>query len=395
VSSLLVAVGIALSCVLLVPSAFFMIECLASRRRGRPEMIPVRAPKVAILVPAHDEAQSIENTLAELMQAVDAGMRVLVVADNCSDDTAKRAAIAGARVIERNDPSKIGKGYAIAYGVRALEHESPDVVVILDADCHIDAFSLRRIADLAYQTGKPVQAEYTMAPSSDALLSRLSAFAFAVRNRVRPRGLKRMGVPVHLAGTGMAFPFRLLRSAPNLDGHLAEDQLLGLELTLAGRAPILAEEAMVTSCLPSTAAALRRQRGRWEGGSLSILRSHLPRVLRDAIRYRRGKLVGVALDLSIPPLAMLTLFCALALGFLGIAALLGASPLFVVLGSLPLVCVAIGVGVAWSRVGRELIGLEQLACAPLYVLWKVPLYLGMALRGIPTRWERTERERIE
>mgnify|MGYP000939570251 CR=1 FL=1 len=96
-SSLLVAVGIALSCVLLVPSAFFMIECLASRRRGRPEMIPVRAPKVAILVPAHDEAQSIENTLAELMQAVDAGMRVLVVADNCSDDTAKRAAIAGAR----------------------------------------------------------------------------------------------------------------------------------------------------------------------------------------------------------------------------------------------------------------------------------------------------------
>jgi cellulose synthase/poly-beta-1,6-N-acetylglucosamine synthase-like glycosyltransferase len=387
--------GVTLSLVLALPSAFFMIECLWSTRRKRPGTVPRRAPRVVVMMPAHDEERVIEATLIELLGSLDRGMSVLVVADNCSDRTAEIAETAGARVVCRNDETRIGKGYALEFGVRALEADPPDVIVVLDADCKIDPFSLRRIADLAHHTGKPVQAEYKMKPSDDSLFARISAFAFAVRNRVRARGLKRMGIPVQLGGTGMAFPFNLLRSAPSLGGFLAEDFLLGLEMVLAGRAPILAEETSVISFLPANTDAAKQQRRRWEGGSLALVRSHGSRVVKDAIHYKRPQLVGFAIDLAIPPLALLVLLSSVVLIVLATAVFVGAPSFMLGVGALPLVFVAVGVGVAWRSVGREILPLRQLILAPLYVMWKLPLYLAMALRGLPARWERTAREPSE
>jgi cellulose synthase/poly-beta-1,6-N-acetylglucosamine synthase-like glycosyltransferase len=388
-------IGVTLSGLLALPSALFMIECLSSMRRQRPGTTPIRAPRVVVMMPAHDEEPVIEATLIELGGALDRGMTVLVVADNCSDRTAELAMRAGARVVRRDDTTRIGKGYAVEFGVRALEADPPDVVVILDADCRIDPFSLRRIADLAHHTGKPVQAEYRMQPMDGSSLARISAFAFAVRNVVRARGLKRMGIPVQLGGTGMAFPFALLRSAPSLGGFLAEDFLLGLEMSLGGRPPILAEETSVLSFLPASTDVAMRQRQRWEGGSLALVRSHGLRVIKDAIRYKRPQLIALALDLAIPPLALLSLLSFMALVVLSTAVLLGASTLVLLFGAAPLVFVTVGVAVAWWGVGRDIIPMRQLVSVPLYMAWKVPLYVAMILRGVPTRWERTARGRVE
>ncbi len=47
--------------------------------------------------------------------------------------------------------------------------------------------------------------------------------------------------------------------------------------------------------------------------------------------------------------------------------------------------------VAWMREGRDFISLGVLARLPLYVLWKLPMYLGLARRGAPKEWLRTGR----
>ena len=77
-------------------------------------------PQVAVLVPAHDEASIIGATLASLVPQLQAGDRLLVVADNCSDDTARRAEEGGAEVIVRQDALRRGKGYALDFGMRHL-----------------------------------------------------------------------------------------------------------------------------------------------------------------------------------------------------------------------------------------------------------------------------------
>ena len=75
--------------------------------------------------------------------------RLIVVADNCSDDTRQIATDAGAEVISRDDAERRGKGFAMDFGVRHLTVDPPEVVIFVDADCLPDADSMSRIATLA------------------------------------------------------------------------------------------------------------------------------------------------------------------------------------------------------------------------------------------------------
>jgi hypothetical protein len=121
--------------------------------------------------------------------------------------------------------------------------------------------------------------------------------------------------------------------------------------------------------------------------------------LRQAPReIRRGILGGEpgsilsGLDLMIPPLA---LFAIVNLAALVISAaftfVLGLEwwPVLSLLGALAIAFLAILL--AWLREGREFISLGVLVRLPLYVIWKIPMYLGLARRGAPSEWLRTGR----
>ena len=90
-------------------------------------------------MPAHDEEAVIRSTLASIRSQLAEGDRLLVIADNCSDTTARIAAECGAEVLERNDLERRGKGYALQSGVERLKSQPirRDVVVVIDADCKL------------------------------------------------------------------------------------------------------------------------------------------------------------------------------------------------------------------------------------------------------------------
>ena len=85
-------------------------------------------------------------TLADIKAQLRAGDRLLVVADNCTDDTAAVAAAAGAEVIARNDPEKIGKGYALEWGLQHLSADPPDIVIVIDADCRLSDNAIENLS---------------------------------------------------------------------------------------------------------------------------------------------------------------------------------------------------------------------------------------------------------
>ncbi|WP_288501187.1 glycosyltransferase family 2 protein, partial [uncultured Pseudomonas sp.] len=166
-------------------------------------------PQVAVLVPAHDEASIIGATLASLVPQLQAGDRLLVVADNCSDDTARRAEEGGAEVVVRQDALRRGKGYALDFGMRHLAADPRQVVIIVDADCRAEKGALEQLARRCAQSGRPVQALYLMkAPAGAGLKVQVAEFAWRVKNLVRPRGWARVGLPCQLMGSGMAFPWQ-------------------------------------------------------------------------------------------------------------------------------------------------------------------------------------------
>ena len=113
-----------LSALVLVPTAVLLLQLLAAAWRGNAWMAaqprPVRAGALAVLMPAHDEADGIEPAIRAALAQLVPGDRLLVVADNCSDATAAVARAAGAEVTERQDSVRRGKGYALDHGVRWL-----------------------------------------------------------------------------------------------------------------------------------------------------------------------------------------------------------------------------------------------------------------------------------
>lgn len=352
------------------------------------------APRVAVLVPAHDESTQMLPTLHGLLAELGAGDRLLVVADNCTDDTAALARAAGAEVVERVDPRRRGKGYALAFGVERLREDPPDVVLVVDADCLLSPGAVALIARDCQDSGRPVQMLNLMqAPEGAGPRLRVLEFAMLVKNLVRPLGSFHLGGACHLMGTGMALPWPLMATAGLATGHLAEDMKLGVALTLAGHPPRFLPGARVNSVFVTDAGVARGQKTRWEHGHLATLREELPGLLGAALRRRSAALAALALDLMIPPLALylLTLSALLAVTVAGAwfwpglqaAALLAAS------GALAL---GLAVGLAWRTWGRRLLGPRELLALPVYALWKIPVYLGYFLGERPG-WTRTRRER--
>jgi cellulose synthase/poly-beta-1,6-N-acetylglucosamine synthase-like glycosyltransferase len=354
--------------------------------------VPAARPRLAVMIPAHNEAAVIADTLRAIVAQLVAGDRLLVVADNCSDDTAKIAVEAGAEVLERADRERRGKGYALDFGVRHLERNPPEVVLIVDADCQVGVGTIDRLARVCGQTVRPVQALYLMhSPEGAGMKTRIAEFAWRVKNQVRPLGYHRLGLPCQLMGTGMAFPWSGISTTTLASGHIVEDLLLGINLTRAGTPPLFCPQALVTSFFPSSREGIQEQRTRWEHGHLGMILGVAPRLFAEAIARGNVKLMALALDLCVPPLALLmvlvlAVFAANAV-FFAVTSL--ALPLWLATASL--VMLGLSVLCSWGWYGRRVISLSSLACAPFYVLWKIPLYLKFLVRR-QVEWVRSKRD---
>src|SRR5258708_26989340 len=146
-------------------TTYLAVLALLSRGRGHPPDAAGTPSKFDVVVPAHNEANGIAATVKDLL-SVDypsAMRRVLVVADNCSDDTASVAAVAGATVLERNDTSRRGKGYALAHAFeRSMSEGSADAIVVVDADTKVTPNLLRASDVRRLGRARPVQAEHAL-----------------------------------------------------------------------------------------------------------------------------------------------------------------------------------------------------------------------------------------
>jgi cellulose synthase/poly-beta-1,6-N-acetylglucosamine synthase-like glycosyltransferase len=375
-----------------VPVCVFVLELALALTAAPARTAPDgKRHALAVLVPAHNEGAAMLSTLASVQSQLRAGDRLLVVADNCSDDTAAQALHAGAEVLVRHDPLRLGKGYALDAGVRRLALHPPAVVVVVDADCLLAPHALARLARRCVRTGRPVQALYLMrAPAGSSLKTRIAEFAWAVKNRVRPLGLQRAGLPCQLMGSGMAFPWHLIERAELASADLVEDLRLGLDFARERLAPLFCPEALVTSEFPVNTQGLQSQRTRWEHGHLAMLLSG-PRLLREGLRGANAGLCALTLDLCVPPLALLVLL-ALACCALGLAlwAWTGAALPWSLALAAPLL-LGCAVLAAWLRFGRAILSGRELAYAPVYALVKIPLYLKFLVRR-QVKWVRSERD---
>jgi len=382
---------------LVLPALLLLVQIVLALRQPPPLPAQPRPARIAVLIPAHNEGHGVRATIMQTLSQLGPDDRVLVVADNCNDDTAAQARLVGAEVVERHDAERRGKGYALDFGVRHLEmlaeHEghSPDVVLVLDADCVLSPGLIPRVAGLAQAHGRPVQASYLMHAPTPGLKARVAEFAMRVKNLARSRGMFRLGLPCQLLGTGMAFPWAVALRAPLASGHLAEDMQLGVRLARDGTPPLFCEDVLVTSVFAASQEGERSQRTRWEHGHLSLLVGEGPKLLWEALRRGRFAQAMLVMDMLVPPLALLAGLLVVATLAQAIWALLTGWVAGLVLALLGVAALLVAIVGARHRFAAELIGLGELLKAPVYVLAKLPIYLSFVVRR-QTEWVRTKRD---
>lgn len=349
-------------------------------------------PTAAIVVPAHDEEKLLRESLEVLKVAAADQARILLVADNCSDSTASIGREVGVEVIERNEPDRRGKGFALDFARAHLTATRPDVVIIVDADCSIDRASLTRLIRRCEGARRPCQATNLQRPALHASTAvQLSTFAFFIKNVVRQRALKRLANRVHLLGTGMAFPWPLFAGAELATSNIVEDLTLGQQLADAGTAPLFIEDAVVWSDSETDANTIS-QRRRWEGGFLANLFRSGPRMFAKAIMNANPRLMWAAVNIMIPPLALLMLIdIVILMAAGGITWFASAQPWPVITLGVALLTATVAIALAWYRGGSRFVTLRTLSRVPIYIAWKLPMYFGFATRGVPKQWLRTDR----
>jgi cellulose synthase/poly-beta-1,6-N-acetylglucosamine synthase-like glycosyltransferase len=378
----------------LIPALILLFEVVAAILPPRKEVDTPSAPAAfAVLVPAHNEALTIADTLASIVAQLTPADRVLVVADNCTDATASVAHAAGAEVIERQDAERRGKGYALAYGLHHLAANPPQIVIIIDADCQAAPNSLAMLAAESAASGRPLQAHYELVVPKEGSSPYLAiaSFAWRVKNHLRPLGLKRLGLPCQLMGSGMAFPWPMISDAKLASSDIVEDLSLGLELARKGHAPHFFPAARITSAFPLNAEGQATQRARWETGHLNTIAKRLPVQLLMAILKRNAPLLALTLDAAVPPIAFLAFAIAgtTAVTMLGslITGTTTALALALMAGSIFTAAIAL----AWARVGTDIIPVSDFRLAYRYALDKLGLYRQI-VSGRQIGWVRSKRD---
>ena len=373
-------------------SGYLLLLTALSKEPKEPKPSPTPF-RFRIVVPAHDEAAGIGETVKSL-QALEYPadlFDVLVIADNCSDDTAARAEAAGAKVLVRNDQQLRGKGYALDYAFARLT-EDIDAVIVIDADTVVSKNLLSAFSARLAIGAQALQADYRVRNPLSSWRTRLMAIAFGSFHVVRSRARERLALSAGLRGNGMCFTQKVLKEVPHEAFSIVEDVEYGIRLAQAGHRVHYVDEAHVYGEMTSSGSTARSQRKRWEGGRAGLLRAYGPALLRRALAERSLVLADLAMDLFVPPLSTLAIGAGVGLGAASVGAALGANlPLGTTIFGFSAASLALYVLRGWSVSETGARGLVDLLLAPGYVAWK------LTLRSRPQQprgaeWVRTARE---
>lgn len=375
----------------LAPALILFAQTAASflpPRKGAPGPMSGR---VAVIVPAHNEGRHLTGTLNDLRREISESDRLIVVADNCADDTAAVAARLGAEVLVREDNTLRGKGYALQFAIDQLRAAPPDIIAFFDADCRIKPGSLAALTAIAKDTNRPAQALNMMTAPEDAPpRTSVAAFAWVMINRVRMTGLFNLAGVTRFTGTGMAAPWTVIAETDFATGAINEDLILTFKMTEAGFPPLFEPGAVITSEFPQSDEGGVTQRARWEHGSLNLLLRHSAPAFLRGVAKADARLAMLALDAMIPPLVMFAAALLLALALTFIMALIAGATGPLMAAATACLLFAASVGLGWATHGRKVLPLDQIWGVAPFLLQKLSVYGGRG-RSSARTWTRTKR----
>lgn len=241
---------------------------------------PVTEHSYAVLISARNEELVIGNLL-DSISAQDYPsrlVRVFVVADNCTDETAKVARAHGAIVYERFNDKLVGKGYALEYLLDRIGEEYGDVFdayMVFDADNLLSEDYIRCMNE-TFSDGYRIITSYRNSKNyGDNWISAGYALWFLREAKYLNNARYLLGTSCAVSGTGFMFSREILKSCGGWPFHLlVEDIEFTIHNVVSGEKVGYCPRAVLYDEQPTKFSQSWKQRMRWARGYIQILRKY-------------------------------------------------------------------------------------------------------------------------
>ena len=231
------------------------------------------------IIPAHNEEAVVANLIESLKkQTYNKDLYdIYVIADNCTDNTAKVAREAGAIVYERFDSTKKTKGYALDWFLqqKIKEDAQYDAICIFDADNIVDKNFIKNMNKKLCQGEDVVQGYRDIKNPSDNWITAGYALFYWTMHRFYHLARYNLGLSPLLNGTGFMVRFDIIKEENGWKTvTLTEDIDFSLQRILKGKKLGWATDAIVYDEQPTGFKQSWSQRSRWTVGHIQCIKEY-------------------------------------------------------------------------------------------------------------------------
>lgn len=235
--------------------------------------------KFMAIIPAHNEESVVGNLVESLKnQTYNKELYdIYVIADNCTDNTARVAREAGAIVYERFDESKKTKGYALDWFLqqKIQENADYDAIFIFDADNIVDKNFIKNMNKHLCQGEDVVQGYRDIKNPTDNWITAGYALFYWTMHRFYHLARYNLGLSPMLNGTGFMVKFDIIKEAGGWKTvTLTEDIEFSLQRILKGKKLGWATDAIVYDEQPLGFKQSWSQRSRWTVGHMQCMKEY-------------------------------------------------------------------------------------------------------------------------
>ena len=285
--------------------------CSLIKVKDKP-LVEDKEHRFMMIIPAHNEEKVIKD-LVDSLQNLDYDKNlydIYVIADNCTDNTAKIAKEAGAIVYERFDEKHKTKGFALQWFLQQkIEEDAPyDAFCIFDADNIVDKNFLKAMNKKLNQGEDVVQGYRDIKNPSDSWVSAGYAIFYWTMNRFYHLARYNLGLSPLINGTGFMVKFDVVKPDGWQTKTLTEDIEFSLKRIIAGKKLGWATDAIVYDEQPVGFKQSWSQRTRWTVGHMQCLKEYTKPL---AVAVKDNKTVmnfdGLLYMLGTAPMLILTI----------------------------------------------------------------------------------------
>lgn len=269
---------------------------------------PAKLHRFAVLISARNEQAVIGNLIDSINRQTYPGelVTVFVVADNCTDDTARIAREHGAVVVERFNLDEVGKGYALNFllhRIDAMYPERPfDAYMVFDADNVLETDYIEQM-NRTYSDGYEVITSYRNSKNfGDNWISSGYALWFMRESAWLNRPRMRLGSSCAVSGTGFLFSQKVLDECGGWNFFLlTEDIEFTIDNIVNGRKIGYCADAVLYDEQPTKFSQSYRQRKRWARGYAQVFEKYGVTMVKQVFR---GSYASYDMCMNILPAAI-------------------------------------------------------------------------------------------